>query len=105
MENLNPQEEQSKNWWDTMLTRREINQRIVSATALMAMAGITSSCDDDDEVEAEKSTLELQQKDGWNIGSQDKQLVFPDKQLMDSKNSQNWKNYVSAEKLTKLRSK
>lgn len=99
MENHTPQKESSEHWWDTMLTRRQMNQQIVSTTALMVMAGVTSSCDDDDEVEAEKSTLELQQKEGWNIGSQDKQLTFPDKQLMDSKNTQNWKNYLSAQQL------
>ncbi len=86
-----------------MLTRREMNTQLVSTAALFGMAGIVSSCaeDDDDDVDVEKNALELQQKEGWNVGSTDKTLTFTDRQANDSKGSPDWKKYTQPDALMK----
>src|SRR4051812_28001203 len=73
---MEPNEKVGASWWREMLTRREANGRIakLSLTAvLLAAVGITEGCGSDD-AEVERDALELQQKEGWNIGSTDKPL-------------------------------
>jgi hypothetical protein len=88
------------NWWTTMLTRRQMNTNIASLAAAAGITGFLTSCDDDD-VDSESDTLDLQRKEGWNVGSQDKTLTFPDKQVADSTGSTAWKDYTKPDTLLK----
>lgn len=87
-------------WWTTMLTRRQMNTNIAALAATAGITGFLTSCDDDD-VDSESDTLELQRKEGWNVGSQDKTLTFRDKQSADSTGSTDWKAYTKPDVLLK----
>jgi hypothetical protein len=87
-------------WWTTMLTRRQMNTNIASLAAAAGITGFLTSCDDDD-VDSESDTLDLQRKEGWNVGSQDKTLTFQDKQVADSTGSTAWKDYTKPDALLK----
>lgn len=87
-------------WWTTMLTRRQMNTNIAALAATAGITGFLTSCDDDD-VDSESDTLELQRKEGWNVGSQDKTLTFRDKQNADSTGSTDWKTYTKPDVLLK----
>jgi hypothetical protein len=89
-------------WWHQMLTRRQANKelaKIGAITVLLSSAGITAGCQEDEEVQ--RDTLELQQREGWNVGSTDKSLVFPDKSSTDSKGSLDWAVYLEPSRLLK----
>jgi hypothetical protein len=90
-------------WWHQMITRRQANKelaKIGAMTVLLSAAGITSGCDsEDDEDEVQRDTLELQQKEGWNVGSTDKSLVLMDKSGTDSQGSLDWSMYLEPSKL------
>jgi hypothetical protein len=85
-------------WWQTMLTRRQMNANLLGLAASVGVSGFFVSCDDDD-IDSESDTLELQRKEGWNVGSQDKSLTFPHKQIADSSGSTAWKDYTKPETL------
>ncbi len=87
-------------WWTTMLTRRQMNTSLASLAAAAGITGFLTSCDDDD-IDSESDTLELQRKEGWNVGSQDKTLTFPSKQSADSTGSTAWKDYTKPDALLK----
>jgi hypothetical protein len=100
---MEPNEKVGASWWREMLTRREANGRIakLSLTAvLLAAVGINEGCGSDDD-EVERDALELQQKEGWNVGSTDKPLTFTGKSGADSQGSTNWQTYVDASALLK----
>lgn len=86
-----------------MLTRREANKNIAkigALTLLLSSAGIHSGCDsEDDEIEVEKDTFELQKEQGWNIGATDKTLKFVGKSNNDSQGSMDWMAYLDPKKL------
>lgn len=83
-----------------MLSRRQMNTNLAALAAAAGITGFLSSCDDDD-VESESDTLELQRKEGWNVGSQDKTLTFKDKQVADSTGSTAWKDFTKPDALLK----
>ena len=87
-------------WWKSMLTRRQMNTNLASLAAAAGISGFLVSCDDD-EIESESDTLELQRKEGWNVGSQDKALTFRDKQVADSTGSTAWKDFTKPDVLLK----
>jgi len=91
---------QYPDWWTTMLTRRQMNTNLASLAAAAGITGFLTSCDDDD-VESNSDTLELQRKEGWNVGSQDKKLTFRDAQANDSTGSAAWKDYTKPDALLK----
>jgi hypothetical protein len=92
-------------WWREMLTRRQANERLATLgamTMLLASAGITAGCEsEEDEDEVQRDALELQQQQGWNIGSTEKALVFPDKTNADSLGTLGWSSYLDASTLLK----
>ena len=85
-------------WWQTMLTRRRVNANLLGLAASVGLSGFFVSCDDDD-IDSESDTLELQRKEGWNVGSQDKALAFAHKQIADSSGSTAWKDYAKPDML------
>lgn len=101
--NDNPKDDPSTHypaWWTTMLTRRQMNTNLVTLAAAAGITGFLTSCDDDD-VESESDTLDLQRKEGWNVGSQDQKLIFPSKQGADSTGSTAWQDYAKPDALLK----
>ncbi|HVZ39193.1 MAG TPA: hypothetical protein VHI13_07960 [Candidatus Kapabacteria bacterium] len=93
-------------WWKEMLTRREANSLIVKfglTAALLSSAGIVQGCggDDDDDEDVDRDALELQQKEGWNVGSTNHTLVLPNTASSDSKGSINWSTYLDPQALLK----
>jgi hypothetical protein len=83
-------------WWNKMLSRRKLLRNVAIAGGIGILA---FACDDDDDDEIETNALELQQKQGWNIGSTDKQLALTDKQATDSKGGEAWKSYTQPQAL------
>ncbi len=77
-------------WWEQMLTRRSATKSLASLAAMAGVSGFITACDDDDE-EQDKDVLEIQKTEGWNVGSTDKTLTFPNKQDSDSMRSTNWR--------------
>ena len=97
--------EKGASWWQEMLTRREANSRIakLGATALLiASAGITAEgCGGGDDEEVQRDALDLQQKEGWNVGSTDKPLTTPNRASSDSQGTVNWSGYLDPSLLLK----
>jgi hypothetical protein len=77
-------------WWNKMLSRRKL---IRNAAIAGGIGVLVFACDDNDDNEVETNSLELQQKQGWNIGSTDKRLALINSQASDSKGSEGWKAY------------
>lgn len=68
---------QSPNWFEKHLSRRQLGKGL-AWTAALSMAGLgLYQLAGDDEPEVAEDSLELQKKEGWNIGSTGKALVFP----------------------------
>jgi hypothetical protein len=93
-------------WWQEMLSRRQANKRLAqigALTALLSSANIITGCDsdDDEDTEVERDAFDLQQKEGWNIGSTDKALNFPGKSNTDSMGSLDWSTYLETANLLK----
>ncbi|MDB5035250.1 MAG: hypothetical protein JWQ98_2491 [Chlorobi bacterium] len=85
-------------WWREMITRREAGGRIarIGATALLiSTAGITiAGCGDKDDEEVQRDALDLQQKEGWNVGSTDKSLPYANKTGTSSSGTVDWNKYL-----------
>jgi len=93
-------------WWQEMLTRREASGRIakLGVTALLvASAGITvAGCgDSDDDAEVQQDALDLQKKEGWNVGSSDKSLTYQNRVSTDSEGTVNWSGYLDPSAMLK----
>ncbi len=68
---------QAPNWFEKHLSRRQLGKGL-AWTAGLSMAGLALyQLAGDDEPEVAEDSLELQKKEGWNIGSTGKALVFP----------------------------
>ncbi len=103
------QEKIGTEWWEEKINRRQANKKvaqIVAGGALVATMGAgiwlaASSDSDDDDDEVQFDSNELQKKNGWNVGSTDKHLAFPDQFVVtkDSLYSDKWREYVQADKL------
>jgi hypothetical protein len=63
-------------WFNKQLTRRSVGKGL-AWTAVLGAAGISIyKVSNDDESEISADSLELQKKEGWNVGSTGKLLVF-----------------------------
>jgi hypothetical protein len=94
-------------WWRQMLSRREANKRIAQiglAAVVVSTVGVAGCGGGDDEDEdatiEDHDAIELQKKDGWNVGS-DAKLALVDRSTSDSKNSLDWSAYNDPAKLLK----
>lgn len=68
---------QTPNWFEKHLSRRQVGKGL-AWTAALSMAGLgLYQLAGDDEPEVAEESLELQKKEGWNVGSTDKALAFP----------------------------
>ncbi len=67
---------QTPNWFEKHLTRRQVGKGL-AWTAALSMAGLgLYQLAGDDEPEVAEESLELQKKEGWNVGSTDKALTY-----------------------------
>src|SRR5215475_10413097 len=76
---------QMTEWFTKHISRRSLGKGLAWG-AVLAMAGVTVyqlASDDDPEVSAD--SLDLQKKEGWNVGSTDKPLVFDGSSQTDSR--------------------
>lgn len=96
---------QVSNWFQQDLTRRSATKRIGKGMAWAAglgMVGLTGyQIFSDDDTEVSQDSLELQKKEGWNIGATDRKLNFDptftsaNASVADS----DWKPYLDPNKL------
>ncbi len=83
---------QMSEWFTKHISRRSLGKGLAWG-AVLAMAGVTVyqlASDDDPEVSLD--SLELQKKEGWNVGSTDKLLAFDGSSATDSKGKP-WRAY------------
>lgn len=80
-----------KEWWTA--SRRTFLIGGAAAAGVTLVGGGVWLATRDDTVDADKDSLELQQSAGWNVGSEERNLALPDAQSVDSRESENWKNY------------
>jgi hypothetical protein len=76
---------QMTEWFTNHISRRSVGKGLAWG-AVLAMAGVTVyqlAGDSDSEVSAD--SLDLQKKEGWNVGSTDKPLTFESTSLTDSR--------------------
>ncbi len=67
---------QTPNWFEKHLSRRQVGKGL-AWTAALSMAGLgLYQLAGDDEPEVAEESLELQKKEGWNVGSTDKALTY-----------------------------
>lgn len=72
-----PQNNSPAGWFTDHLSRRKFGKGMMW-TAALGMAGLTVyKLSADNEPEVSLDSLELQRKEGWNVGSTEKTLVFP----------------------------
>lgn len=82
---------QSQGWWST--SRRKFI--IGGSVAALGLAGVgTYWLLRDDTSEIDDDSLALQQKHGWNLGSEDKPLTLTGIQPQDSLKTEEWKHYL-----------
>jgi len=93
-------------WFKNEISRRRATKKIgkgLAWTAALGIAGVSLyKCTGSDEAEVSQDSLELQKKEGWNVGSTDRPLVFPGSGLLDidSQRSKQWRNdYLDPGKL------
>lgn len=100
-------EKQGANWWEDKINRRDANKKVLqygAAGAFIAMVGISlivgSNDDDDDsdDVEKQEDAIDLQKREGWDVGAKDKNLTYPSNFVVttDSKGTDKWKTYLNA---------
>ena len=102
----NPQSgEDVTNWHEQSISRRTANKKIAKGVAWAAGLGIVGlggyKLFSSDETDVERDSHELQEKEGWNVGSVDKQLAF-DPTLTSATASvadSEWKQYLAPAKL------
>lgn len=105
---MNKKENVGASWWREMLTRREANGRIAKlglSAMILATAGVGVGCgggdEEEDGVDVERDALELQQKEGWNIGATDRTLTIVHKAGTDSQGTTNWSGFLDSSSLLK----
>lgn len=80
-----------------MLSRRNLLRNLGIGAGIV---GIVYACsDDEEEIEVQKNALELQQAEGWNIGSDERSLALSDTQSTDSTGSSAWQQYANPQTL------
>jgi len=81
-----------KSWWQTS-RRRFIVGGAAAATIAVAGGGIWLATRDDT-TDVDKDSLDLQRAQGWNVGSEEKNLILPNAQTLDSQQRDDWKRYL-----------
>ncbi len=72
-------------WFTKHISRRSVGKGL-AWTAALAMAGVTVyQLSGDDDPEVPYDSLELQQKEGWNVGSTERSLAFDGSSATDSR--------------------
>ncbi|MCS6805099.1 MAG: hypothetical protein NZ823_08150 [Blastocatellia bacterium] len=89
-EPLQYRSEEPQSWWRAS-RRTFIIGTIGAAVGLGAIAWLLS----DDTTDIDEDSLALQQKHGWNIGSEDKKLTLTGTQSVDSQHSSAWRKYLA----------
>lgn len=79
-------------WWQAM-DRRTFGKGALAFTALMSMSG----CSREEAIDAE--SLELQQRQGWNVGAESTRLLFRGVSEQDAKSSTDWQAYTDPTRL------
>jgi hypothetical protein len=76
---------QMTEWFTRHISRRSVGKGL-AWTAALAMAGITVyQLAGDDDSEVSQDSLDLQKKEGWNVGSTDRMLGFEGSSATDSR--------------------
>ena len=92
-------------WFKDDISRRHATKRLgkgLAWAAGLSIAGVSIyKLSGSDEAEVSQDSLDLQKKEGWNVGSTDRPLVFPGSGLLatDSQHGTEWKNYLDSNKL------
>lgn len=90
-------------WFKKDISRRTATNRIgkgLAWSAVLGMAGLSVyKLASSDEVEVSQDSLDLQRKEGWNVGSTDKALSFFYSSAKDSQNREDWQDYRDPNKL------
>ena len=81
-----------KSWWQTS-RRRFIVGGAAAATIAVAGGGLWLATRDDT-TDVDKDSLDLQRAQGWNVGSEEKNLILPNAQTLDSQQRDAWKRYL-----------
>jgi len=80
-------------WFTNHLSRRKLGKGLMW-TAALGMAGLTVyKISGSDEAEVSADSLELQRKEGWNVGSTEKTLSFPAGVSATDSQGKTWGNY------------
>ena len=93
------------NWHEQSISRREANKKLAKGVAWAAgigMVGLTGyKLLSSDETDVDRESLELQQKEGWNVGAVDKPLSFDPTftSATASVADSDWKQYLQPAKL------
>ena len=93
------------NWHQQSITRREANKKIAKGVAWAAGIGIVGLTGykllSSDETDIDLDSIDLQNKEGWNAGAKDKQLVFDPTftSATASVADSDWKQYLEPTKL------
>lgn len=91
-------------WWREMITRREAGNRIAKiglSAAVIAAAGVAGCGGDDDGEDVDQDALQLQQKEGWNVGATDRMLALSNTSSTDSRGTVDWSAYLDPQALLK----
>lgn len=83
--------EEPKAWWQT--SRRRFIVGGAAAAVAVAGGGLWLATRDDTS-DVDKDSLDLQRAQGWDIGSEEKTLIFPNPHSLDSQRSGAWKRYL-----------
>jgi len=77
--------EKMAGWFTNHISRRSLGKGLAWG-AVLAMAGVTVyQLASDDDTEVSQDSLDLQKKQGWNVGSTDKLLAFDGSSATDSR--------------------
>jgi len=92
-------------WFKDHISRRSASRRIgkgVAWASVLSMAGLTLyKVTSSSESEVSLESLELQKKEGWDVGSPGRQLIFPAAGLIatDSQRRTDWSAYLDPDRL------
>jgi hypothetical protein len=91
-------------WFEGQISRRTATQRVgtgLAIASLLGMAGVSVYQLMDDDPEVSLDSLELQRKEGWDVGSAGKQLSFPmaGSSATDSLGRADWSSFLDPNQL------